>query len=65
MSTPLLPPDSRFLAKLKTISGEAFKTCMQCGTCSAVCPMTGNMQMTTRQVMHLVQWGQGEPLLAA
>lgn len=65
MTTPLSAPDSRLLAKLKTISGEAFKTCMQCGTCSVVCPLTGNMQITTRRVMHLVQWGQGEALAAA
>lgn len=65
MSTPLPQPEDRFLEKVKTISGEAFKTCMQCGTCSVVCPMTGEMEMTTRQVMHLVQWGQGETLLGA
>ena len=57
-------PSSEFLAKISTISGESFSACMQCGTCSAICPMTGSVQLTTRQVMHLVQWGQQETLQA-
>lgn len=56
--------DREFIDKMKTITGEPFKTCMQCGTCTVVCPMTPEMQFTTRQVMHLTQWGQKEALLA-
>jgi heterodisulfide reductase subunit C len=55
--------DLEFIEKMKTITGEPFKTCMQCGTCTIVCPMTANMPLTTRQVMHLTQWGQKEELL--
>ncbi|MFO7654181.1 MAG: 4Fe-4S dicluster domain-containing protein [Candidatus Krumholzibacteriia bacterium] len=62
---PLPDADQRFLDRMTAISGEPFKTCMQCGTCSVVCPMTENMQLTTRQVMHLIQWGQVEFALAA
>ncbi|MFH1841943.1 MAG: 4Fe-4S dicluster domain-containing protein [bacterium] len=53
-----------FLSKVTTISGEPFKTCMQCGTCSVVCPMEPSMQITTRQFMLLAQWGQKESLLS-
>ena len=56
--------DLDFIEKMKTITGEPFKTCMQCGTCTSVCPMTPEMQMTTRQIMHLTQWGQKEALLS-
>ena len=56
-------PDSTFFSKITTISGEPYGTCMQCGTCSTVCPMTDSLQLTTRQVMHLVQWGQSQRLL--
>ncbi len=55
--------DRDFIDKMESITGEPFKTCMQCGTCSVVCPMTPDMQLTTRQVMHLSQWGQKETLL--
>ena len=57
--------DLEFIEKMKTITGEPFKTCMQCGTCSVVCPMKADIQLTTRQIMHLTQWGQKEALLSA
>jgi heterodisulfide reductase subunit C len=57
--------DLEFIEKMKTITGEPFKTCMQCGTCTVVCPMTANMSLTTRQIMHLTQWGQKEKLLSS
>jgi heterodisulfide reductase subunit C len=56
--------DLDFIEKMRSITGEPFKTCMQCGTCTSVCPMTPEMQMTTRQIMHLTQWGQKETLLS-
>ncbi len=57
--------DPAFIEKLNTISGEPIKTCMQCGTCSVVCPMESSMQHTARAVMHLAQFGQRETLLSA
>ena len=62
---PLADADPRFLERVAAISGESFKTCMQCGTCSVVCPMTASLQLTTRLVMHLVQWGQSARVLEA
>ncbi len=32
--------DLDFVEKMKEITAEPFKTCMQCGTCTVVCPMT-------------------------
>ncbi|MBZ0265472.1 4Fe-4S dicluster domain-containing protein [bacterium] len=49
--------DMDFIEKVGTISGEAFKTCMQCGTCSTVCPMQESTEVTPRKIIHLAQWG--------
>lgn len=34
---------------------EALETCIQCGTCSGVCPMSIYMEYTPRQVMELTR----------
>lgn len=49
--------------KLSEISGENVHQCMQCGTCSAVCPMADAMQITPRKAMHLLQFGLSEEVL--
>lgn len=43
--------------KLKELSGENVKLCMQCATCSGMCPMTAEMDLSPRKVMHLAQFG--------
>jgi len=53
---------NRFLEKLRDLSGQNVKRCMQCGTCSAACPMTGSMQASPRQTMHLAQFGMRDRL---
>ena len=57
--------DRAFIGKIASISGEPFKTCMQCGTCSIVCPMETSMEFTPRKIMHLTGFVQRETLLAA
>ncbi len=42
---------------IQDLSGENVKVCMQCATCSGMCPMTVEMELSPRQVMHLVQFG--------
>lgn len=42
---------------LNELSGENVKLCMQCATCSGMCPMTAEMDLGPRQVMHLAQFG--------
>jgi heterodisulfide reductase subunit C len=49
--------------KISELSGENVHLCMQCGTCSAVCPMAESMAMTPRRAMHLLQFGLSEEVL--
>ena len=57
LTISLRPEQHAKIRKVNEISGENVKICMQCGTCSAVCPMVDSMKMTTRQAMHLLQFG--------
>ena len=57
LTIDLRPEQHAKIRKINEISGENVKLCMQCGTCSAVCPMVDSMNMTTRQAMHLLQFG--------
>jgi len=61
----LRPEHHADLDRLATISGENVHVCMQCGTCSAVCPMVDSMKMTTRHAMHLLQFGDTESVQGA
>lgn len=45
------------------LSGENVKVCMQCATCSGMCPMAEEMDYTPRKVMHIAQLGLGDKLL--
>jgi heterodisulfide reductase subunit C len=57
LTIDLRPEQHAKIRKVNEISGENVKLCMQCGTCSAVCPMVDSMEITTRQAMHLLQFG--------
>jgi heterodisulfide reductase subunit C len=57
LTISLHPEHHAKIRKINEISGENVKICMQCGTCSAVCPMVDSMKMTTRHAMHLLQFG--------
>jgi heterodisulfide reductase subunit C len=50
------------IEKLKELSGESVKKCMQCATCTGMCPMVQEMEFTPRKVMHLAQFGLMEKL---
>ena len=63
--SPMSPDARRAVAKIGEISGQSVGKCMQCGTCSAVCPMVDSMKMTTRQGMHLLQLGRVEEVIDA
>lgn len=45
------------IEKLNELSGESVKLCMQCATCTGMCPMTQEMEFTPRKVMHMAQFG--------
>ena len=49
--------------RVAAISGENIRICMQCGTCSSVCPMEEGMDLTTRQVVAKLLHGQGDEVL--
>ena len=52
--------DREFLERVEEISGQNLHQCMQCGTCTAACPMIDAMEMAPRRVMHLLQMGLRE-----
>jgi len=55
--------DEATLARVAEISGQNVYKCMQCGTCSSVCPMSDSMKITTRQAMLLLQHGHVDTVL--
>jgi len=63
--SPIHPDNSRALDKIAEISGQNVHECMQCGTCSAVCPMVESMGFTTRMGIHYLQFGEIEPVIDA
>jgi heterodisulfide reductase subunit C len=63
--SPLHPEARNAIRRVAEISGEDIYTCMQCGTCSAVCPMIESMGFTTRKGVHLLQFGKVEEVMRA
>jgi heterodisulfide reductase subunit C len=61
-----IPPRARAeIAKITELSGENIYKCMQCGTCSSVCPMNEYAGFTTRRGIHLLQLGRTDDVIAA
>ena len=54
-----------FVRKVEEISGEPFSKCMQCGTCSGLCPMSDQMTITPRRLVLMTKFGQQEQVLGA
>ncbi len=57
LTIAIRPEHEAKVRKVREISGENVKLCMQCGTCSVVCPMVDSMNMTSRQAMLRLQLG--------
>ncbi|MBW2527730.1 MAG: 4Fe-4S dicluster domain-containing protein [Deltaproteobacteria bacterium] len=53
------------LKKVAEISGQNVYRCMQCGTCSGVCPMNESMDLTPRQAVLMLQHGLVDEVLEA
>ena len=51
------------LAEVEEYSGEKVASCIQCGKCSAGCPMVEAMDLLPHQVMRLAQLGMREQVL--
>lgn len=50
------------IEKINELSGESVKICMQCATCTGMCPMAQEMDFSPRKVMHMAQFGLMEKL---
>lgn len=59
----LIDPDLRFIRTLSRQTGEAYKKCFQCGTCSAVCPISPETDPFPRKEMAWALWGLRDRLL--
>lgn len=47
----------RSIKEINTLSGESVNLCMQCSTCTGMCPMAQEMDFSPRKVMHFAQFG--------
>lgn len=58
--------DAGFAAKVaKMAHGEKFFTCIQCGTCSATCPVSHYMDLTPRKIIAMVREGFKDEVLGS
>jgi quinone-modifying oxidoreductase subunit QmoC len=56
--------DTQFAARLAQMAhGEKFLTCIQCGTCSATCPVSHYMDFTPRKIIAMVREGFRDEVL--
>ncbi len=62
---PIKDEDKTAVQKVFEISGENVFKCIQCGTCSAVCPMVESMGVSTRQGIQLLMFGRVNDVLEA
>ena len=51
------------IEEINTLSGESVKLCMQCSTCTGMCPMAQEMDFSPRKVMHFAQFGLMDRLI--
>ena len=55
--------DREITRKVHEISGESLTKCMQCGTCSGLCPMEESTDISPRGLIHLINLGQRDLVL--
>ena len=56
-------PDLAFIREISKQSGDAFKKCFQCGTCSATCELSPDRAPFPRKEMAWAVWGMKDRLL--
>lgn len=56
-------PDINFIRAIKKDCGSALSTCMQCGSCSAVCDLSPETDPFPRKEMIWASWGLKDKLL--
>ena len=52
-----------FRRQIEAISGHSTSLCFQCSKCSAGCPMAGQMDLKTAQVMHSIRLNREDVVL--
>lgn len=52
-----------FIKKVESLAGTSVRNCMQCGKCSAGCPMATFMEHPPNRIARLLQLGQLERVL--
>lgn len=58
--------DKNFAKKIADIAhGEAMYNCIQCGTCSATCPVSHYMDFTPRKIIAMVREGFKDEVLSS
>jgi quinone-modifying oxidoreductase, subunit QmoC len=59
----VVEPDLRFIRDLSRSGGDSLKKCMQCGTCSAACPLSPDTNPFPRKEMAWALWGMKDRLM--
>lgn len=58
--------DRNFLKEVEAYpGGEKIKACIQCGTCSGSCQMSGDMDYTPRQIILMIRTGMKKEVLSS
>jgi len=55
LSHPNRPEIHQFRKKILSLSGEDASKCIQCGKCTAGCPISPEMDLQPNQVIHFIQ----------
>jgi quinone-modifying oxidoreductase subunit QmoC len=64
MAGALIEPDLEFKREIMGLDAHDLSSCYQCGTCSAVCPISTTDNPFPRKEMVWVQWGLKERALS-
>ncbi len=59
----VVEPDLEFIRALQKSGGDSLKKCMQCGNCSAACPLSPDVRPFPRKEMAWALWGMKERLV--